>query len=142
MRVRFAPSPTGHLHVGNVRTALFNWLLARGNDGTFILRIEDTDVERSTADSDSMILEDLRWLGLNWDEGPEVGGPVGPYRSSERLGKYQSRARVLSPRSARTTASARRNSSRSSARMRSPATFRRNIPAGARESIRPKRRGA
>jgi nondiscriminating glutamyl-tRNA synthetase len=95
MRVRFAPSPTGHLHVGNVRTALFNWLLARGQGGTFILRIEDTDVERSTADSDSMILEDLRWLGLNWDEGPEVGGPVGPYRSSERLGKYQSRARVL-----------------------------------------------
>ena len=95
MRVRFAPSPTGHLHVGNVRTALFNWLLARGHDGTFILRIEDTDVERSTADSDAMILEDLRWLGLSWDEGPEVGGPVGPYRSSERLGKYQARARVL-----------------------------------------------
>ena len=95
MRVRFAPSPTGHLHVGNVRTALFNWLLARGQDGTFILRIEDTDVERSTVDSDATILEDLRWLGLDWDEGPEVGGPVGPYRSSERLGKYQSRARVL-----------------------------------------------
>jgi glutamyl-tRNA synthetase len=95
MRVRFAPSPTGHLHVGNVRTALFNWLLARGHDGTFILRIEDTDVERSTADSDAMILEDLRWLGLSWDEGPDVGGPVGPYRSSERLGKYQARARVL-----------------------------------------------
>ena len=95
MRVRFAPSPTGHLHVGNVRTALFNWLLARGQNGTFILRIEDTDVERSTADSDATILGDLRWLGLDWDEGPEVGGPVGPYRSSERLGKYQSRARVL-----------------------------------------------
>ncbi len=95
MRVRFAPSPTGHLHVGNVRTALFNWLLARGRQGTFILRIEDTDVERSTLESDAMILEDLRWLGLDWDEGPEVGGPVGPYRSSERLGKYQSRARVL-----------------------------------------------
>jgi len=95
MRVRFAPSPTGHLHVGNVRTALFNWLLARGRDGTFILRIEDTDTERSTLESDAMILEDLRWLGLQWDEGPDVGGPVGPYRSSERLGKYQSRARVL-----------------------------------------------
>jgi nondiscriminating glutamyl-tRNA synthetase len=95
MRVRFAPSPTGHLHVGNVRTALFNWLLARGQVGTFIVRIEDTDVERSTADSDATILEDLRWLGLDWDEGPDVGGPVGPYRSSERLGKYQSRARVL-----------------------------------------------
>ena len=95
MRVRFAPSPTGHLHVGNVRTALFNWLLARGSNGTFILRIEDTDVERSTVESDATILDDLRWLGLDWDEGPEVGGPVGPYRSSERLGKYQSRSRVL-----------------------------------------------
>jgi glutamyl-tRNA synthetase len=95
MRVRFAPSPTGHLHVGNVRTALFNWLLARRHEGTFILRIEDTDLERSTADSDAAILDDLRWLGLEWDEGPAVGGPVGPYRSSERLGEYQSRARVL-----------------------------------------------
>ena len=78
MRVRFAPSPSGHLHVGNVRTALFNWLLARGHEGTFILRIEDTDVERLTADADAMILEDLRWLGLSWDEGPDVGGPAGP----------------------------------------------------------------
>ena len=95
MRVRFAPSPSGHLHVGNVRTALFNWLLARGHHGTFILRIEDTDVERSTLDSDAAILEDLRWLGLTWDEGPDVEGPVGPYRSSERLEKYQSRARDL-----------------------------------------------
>jgi nondiscriminating glutamyl-tRNA synthetase len=95
MRVRFAPSPTGHLHVGNVRTALFNWLLARGQNGTFILRVEDTDVERSTAKSDATILEDLRWLGLDWDEGPDVGGPVGPYRSSERLDEYRARARTL-----------------------------------------------
>jgi nondiscriminating glutamyl-tRNA synthetase len=95
MRVRFAPSPTGHLHIGNVRTALFNWLLARGNSGVFLLRIEDTDAERSTAESETTILQDLRWLGLDWDEGPDVGGPVGPYRQSERLGKYQSRARVL-----------------------------------------------
>jgi nondiscriminating glutamyl-tRNA synthetase len=95
MRVRFPPSPTGHLHVGNVRTALFNWLLARGSGGTFILRIEDTDVDRSTIESENAILEDLRWLGLDWDEGPGVGGPVGPYRQSERLNKYQSRARVL-----------------------------------------------
>jgi glutamyl-tRNA synthetase len=78
-----------------VRTALFNWLLARGQGGTFILRIEDTDVERSTVESDATILEDLRWLGLDWDEGPVVGGPVGPYRSSERLAEYQSRARAL-----------------------------------------------
>ncbi|HKY21773.1 MAG TPA: glutamate--tRNA ligase [Vicinamibacterales bacterium] len=95
MRVRFAPSPTGHLHVGNVRTALFNWLLARGQNGTFILRIEDTDVERSTQDSDAAILEDLHWLGLDWDEGPEVGGAAGPYRSSERLSTYQSRVSDL-----------------------------------------------
>ncbi|MCM3879492.1 MAG: glutamate--tRNA ligase [Vicinamibacterales bacterium] len=95
MRVRFAPSPTGHLHIGNVRTALFNWLLARGHGGTFILRVEDTDAERSTLESDTSILEDLRWLGLTWDEGPDIGGPVGPYRQSERLGAYQSRAEQL-----------------------------------------------
>ena len=74
MRVRFAPSPTGQLHVGNARTALFNWLLARGSGGTFILRIEDTDAERSTRESEAAILRDLRWLGLDWDEGPDIGG--------------------------------------------------------------------
>jgi glutamyl-tRNA synthetase/nondiscriminating glutamyl-tRNA synthetase len=95
MRVRFAPSPTGHLHVGNARTALFNWLLARGHDGTFILRIEDTDIERSTKASEAGILEDLRWLGLEWDEGPDVGGPCGPYRQSERLHLYTSYANEL-----------------------------------------------
>ncbi len=95
MRVRFAPSPTGHLHVGNARTALFNWLLARGSGGTFILRIEDTDAERSTAVSEASILEDLRWLGLDWDEGPDAGGPHGPYRQSERLQLYLSYARDL-----------------------------------------------
>ncbi|HSK10019.1 MAG TPA: glutamate--tRNA ligase [Vicinamibacterales bacterium] len=92
MRVRFAPSPTGHLHVGNARTALFNWLLARGAGGTFILRIEDTDQERSTAESERAILEDLRWLGLTWDEGPDVGGSHGPYRQSERLEMYRAHA--------------------------------------------------
>src|SRR5262249_15382419 len=95
MRVRFAPSPTGHLHVGNARTALFNWLYARGSGGSFILRIEDTDVERSTAESESSILEDLRWLGLDWDEGPDVDGAHGPYRQSERLHLYQSYANEL-----------------------------------------------
>jgi glutamyl-tRNA synthetase/nondiscriminating glutamyl-tRNA synthetase len=95
MRVRFAPSPTGHLHVGNARTALFNWLLARGNGGTFILRIEDTDIERSTLESSEAILRDLRWLGLNWDEGPDIGGGHGPYRQSERLDLYRSYARRL-----------------------------------------------
>ncbi len=89
VRVRFAPSPTGQLHVGNARTAIFNWLLARGQGGTFILRIEDTDAERSTAASEQSILDDLRWLGLDWDEGPIVGGPRGPYRQSERLSIYR-----------------------------------------------------
>ena len=88
MRVRFAPSPTGHLHVGNARTALFNWLLARGHNGTFILRIEDTDLERSTRESEQAILEDLRWMGLEWDEGVEAGGPFGPYRQTERMQSY------------------------------------------------------
>jgi nondiscriminating glutamyl-tRNA synthetase len=95
MRVRFAPSPTGQLHVGNARTALFNWLLARGRAGTFILRIEDTDAERSTRESEAGIIEDLRWLGLDWDEGPDVGGQSGPYRQSERLHLYQSYANEL-----------------------------------------------
>jgi glutamyl-tRNA synthetase/nondiscriminating glutamyl-tRNA synthetase len=95
MRVRFAPSPTGHLHVGNARTALFNWLLARGQGGTFILRIEDTDAERSTRESEQKILDDLRWMGLGWDEGPDVGGASGPYRQSERLHLYRDHAARL-----------------------------------------------
>jgi nondiscriminating glutamyl-tRNA synthetase len=100
LRVRFAPSPTGHLHVGNARTALFNWLLARGAGGTFILRIEDTDVERSTRASESAIHDDLRWLGLTWDEGPDVGGAHGPYRQSERLAIYAEHAQRLIARGA------------------------------------------
>lgn len=95
VRVRFAPSPTGHLHIGNVRTAILNWLYARHTGGTFILRIEDTDVERSTKISETSIFEDLRWLGLNCDEGPEHGGDYGPYRQSERLHLYQQYARQL-----------------------------------------------
>jgi nondiscriminating glutamyl-tRNA synthetase len=95
MRVRFAPSPTGHLHVGNARTALFNWLLARGQGGTFVLRIEDTDRERSTTASESAILDDLKWMGLNWDEGPEAGGDRGPYRQSERSHIYREHADQL-----------------------------------------------
>jgi len=92
LRVRFAPSPTGNLHVGNARTALFNWLLARGSKGVFVLRVEDTDAERSTIESEHSILEDLRWLGLDWDEGPDAGGTFGPYRQSERLDLYRSTA--------------------------------------------------
>jgi glutamyl-tRNA synthetase len=96
VRVRFAPSPTGYLHVGGVRTALYNWLFARAQGGTFILRIEDTDVERSTEDAVQAILDGLRWLRLDWDEGPEVGGPVGPYRQLEREGLYRAHvARLL-----------------------------------------------
>ena len=103
------PSPTGQLHVGNARTALFNWLLARGCGAAFVLRIEDTDVERSTRRVGSGDHEDLRWLGLDWDEGPDVGGPRGPYRQSERLHLYESYANELAELAGRrTTASARR----------------------------------
>src|SRR5262249_24279858 len=77
-RLRFAPSPTGYLHIGGVRTALFNWLWARKTGGAFVLRIEDTDRERSTDASRQVILDSLKWLGIDWDEGPEVGGPFGP----------------------------------------------------------------
>jgi nondiscriminating glutamyl-tRNA synthetase len=89
-RVRFAPSPTGELHVGNARTALFNWLFARHNGGTFILRIEDTDQLRTTKAFEQNLLDDLRWLGIDWDEGPEIGGPFAPYHQTERLEIYQS----------------------------------------------------
>ncbi|NJD68568.1 MAG: glutamate--tRNA ligase, partial [candidate division NC10 bacterium] len=95
VRVRFAPSPTGYLHVGGARTALYNWLFARHENGDFILRIEDTDPERSTDESTTTILESLRWLGLDWDEGPEVGGPVGPYRQADRLKLYHDYAQRL-----------------------------------------------
>jgi glutamyl-tRNA synthetase len=95
IRVRFAPSPTGHLHIGGARTALFNYLFAKKHGGTFVLRLEDTDLERSTEDSVQMILSDMKWLGLTWDEGPEVGGEFGPYRQSERHGIYESKIMQL-----------------------------------------------
>lgn len=85
---RFAPSPTGYLHVGGARTALFNWLLARQSGGKFILRIEDTDVKRNTPTAAQQVIDDLKWLGLCWDEGPEVGGANGPYNQSERRDIY------------------------------------------------------
>lgn len=94
-RVRFAPSPTGWLHVGGARTALFNWLYARQHGGTFVIRSEDTDVERSSGASERGVLDDLRWLGLEWDEGPDIGGPLGPYRQSQRLGLYEQQAKKL-----------------------------------------------
>jgi glutamyl-tRNA synthetase len=94
-RLRFAPSPTGYLHVGGARTALFNWLYARRHGGTFILRIEDTDVERSQAEMVTGILDGLRWLGVDWDEGPGIGGPHAPYFQSERLDRYRAAAKQL-----------------------------------------------
>ena len=94
-RVRFAPSPTGELHLGNVRTALFNWLFARHYNGSFILRIEDTDVARSSEEAERAILEGLRWLGIDWDEGPGKEGSFGPYRQSDRLAIYRSHATRL-----------------------------------------------
>ena len=95
VRVRFCPSPTGNPHVGMVRTALFNWAFARHHGGTFVFRIEDTDAERDSEDSYLALLDSLRWLGLDWDEGPEVGGPYAPYRQSERLDIYADVVRRL-----------------------------------------------
>ena len=95
VRVRFAPSPTGSLHLGNTRTAIFNWLFARHTGGKFILRIEDTDKERSTPESVNLIFESLRWFGLDWDEGPDAGGDFGPYYQMQRLDKYKKYVDVL-----------------------------------------------
>ena len=95
VRVRFAPSPTGSLHVGSARTALYNYLYARHNGGTMVLRIEDTDLKRSTSEHDASIIGDLSWLGLRADEGPDVGGPFGPYRQSERADLYEAGVRRL-----------------------------------------------
>lgn len=89
VRTRFAPSPTGHLHIGGVRTALFNWLFARRHGGQFILRIDDTDQQRNVSEAQQPILDGFRWLGLDWDEGAEVGGPHGPYYQSQKLVRYQ-----------------------------------------------------
>ena len=95
VRVRFAPSPTGKLHIGGARTAIYNWAFARANGGTFILRIDDTDPTRSTDENTQIILRAMRWLGLDWDEGPEVGGDFGPYSQTERLDIYKEAAQKL-----------------------------------------------
>jgi glutamyl-tRNA synthetase len=95
VRTRFAPSPTGFIHIGSVRTALFNWLYARKHGGQYILRIDDTDQQRHVAEALSPILEGFRWLGLTWDEGPETGGPNGPYFQSEKLPRYQEAVRAI-----------------------------------------------
>ncbi|NLV81522.1 MAG: glutamate--tRNA ligase, partial [Synergistaceae bacterium] len=94
-RVRFAPSPTGALHIGGAHTALFNWLWARHTDGTFVLRIEDTDTERSTLEYEQSIMDGMRWIGLDWNEGPDIGGDFGPYRQSERIDIYNKYAQQL-----------------------------------------------
>jgi glutamyl-tRNA synthetase len=95
VRTRFAPSPTGYLHIGGVRTALFNWLFARHHGGQFILRIDDTDAKRNVAEALQPILDGFRWLGIDWDEGAEVGGPHGPYYQSQKLERYQAAVRTL-----------------------------------------------
>jgi len=95
VRVRFAPSPTGQLHVGNARTALVNWLYARKTGGSMILRIEDTDIERSEVRFEAQLIDDLKWLGLDWDEGPDAGGPYPPYRQSDRIAVYREYAERL-----------------------------------------------
>ena len=95
VRTRFAPSPTGFLHIGGVRTALFNWLLARHFGGQFLLRIDDTDQERHVEDAVKRILDGFRWIGIDWDEGPDVGGPNGPYYQSQRTANYQAAVRQL-----------------------------------------------
>lgn len=95
VRVRFAPSPTGKLHIGGARTAIYNWAFARANGGTFILRIDDTDPARSTDENTQIILRAMRWLGLDWDEGPDKGGDFGPYAQTERLEIYRRAAHTL-----------------------------------------------
>ena len=95
VRVRFAPSPTGDPHIGNVRTAIFAWLFARRHDGAFMIRVEDTDQGRRTEGAVEAMLDSLRWVGLDWDEGPDIGGPVAPYVQSERLDLYHRVAEQL-----------------------------------------------
>src|SRR5688500_9805501 len=95
VRTRIEPAPSGSIHVGTARTALFNWLFARHHEGSFVLRIADTDAKRATEENYEAVLEDMRWLGLHWDEGPEVGGPSEPYRQSERYDIYAKAAERL-----------------------------------------------
>ena len=94
-RTRFAPSPTGHLHLGGARTALYAYLLAKKTGGQFLLRIEDTDVKRTVPGAEQEIIDGLRWFGLNYDEGPDIGGKFGPYRQTDRREIYQSYAKIL-----------------------------------------------
>ena len=135
--MRFAPSPTGHLHVGNARTALFNWLFARQRGGVMVLRIEDTDLERSEARFEDQLIDDLKWLGLDWDEGPDVGGPYGPYRQSDRLPLYREHAeRLLSEGKAYLCFCTEEDLQQDRERAHGRASRRRFIPASAARSTR------
>ena len=116
VRVRFAPSPTGYLHVGGARTALFNWLFARQHGGKFVLRIEDTDKQRNTLEAVQVIYDGLRWLGLDWDEGPLVGGEHGPYFQSEREAIYRALLRTAARPTAALMRTAARGASASAAK--------------------------
>lgn len=107
VRVRFAPSPTGPFHIGGARSALFNYLMAKHTNGKFVVRIEDTDRKRSTSESEENIKEALKWLGITWDEGIDVGGPDGPYRQTDRLPIYQKYTENCWPKERPTIASAR-----------------------------------
>jgi len=124
VRVRFCPSPTGTPHVGMVRTALFNWAYARHTGGTFVFRIEDTDAARDSEESYQQIIDSLRWLGLDWDEGPDIGGPYGPYvQSQRRTSPTGSRSAVTS------TVRSQRNCSTPDTSTRASRTLRRSTPA-------------
>ena len=138
VRVRFAPSPTGKLHVGGARTAIYNWAFARANHGTFILRIDDTDPERSTEENTQIILRAMRWLGLDWDEGPEVGGDFGPYFQTERAEMY--RGSACGTRARRTPASARPSSWPPTARPRRRARTPSRVTSAAAATSIPRRR--
>ena len=130
VRTRFAPSPTGFLHIGGVRTALFNWLFARHHEGQFILRIDDTDEQRNVDETLQPILSGLRWLGLDWDEGPEVGGDYGPYFQSQRREQHQAASRSCLPVDTPTGTTPPRRSSRRSARRPKPKASASSTAAG------------
>ena len=125
LKVRFAPSPTGPFHIGGARSALFNWLVARHADGTFLVRIEDTDLKRSTKESEENIKDSLKWLGMNWDEGIDVGGPHGPYARPNASISTRRKYRDFSMKAKRTTATAAQKSWKKAARRSSmPARLR------------------
>ena len=109
LKVRFAPSPTGPFHIGGARSALFNWLVARHAGGTFLVRIEDTDLKRSSRESEENIKASLKWLGLDWDEGIDVGGPNGPSRQTERLDIYKKEVQRLLDEGKATATAAKKN---------------------------------